>query len=90
MTKIPGFLVAADAIVPCRACGAAEGEPCRPLRKRGKFVKLAPGAVHIGRRLHRLLLTARASAAERALLEEAAARMLAEHLRERRALAHKG
>jgi hypothetical protein len=35
-----GFLVAADAIVPCKACGAAEGVPCKGLKR---------NYVHIGR-----------------------------------------
>jgi hypothetical protein len=54
---IEGFLHAADAIVECRACGATYGEPCKPQPKdKGK---LLPGYVHIGRRVKRLMLTAR-------------------------------
>jgi hypothetical protein len=72
---IPGFLVAADAIVPCKACGAEEGEPC-------KGDELEAGFVHFGRRLRRLLLTARAPE-KRDAFEAQAVEMLREYMREK-------
>jgi hypothetical protein len=65
-----GFAVAADAIVACGVCGAKEGKPCKPVKKdRGKPWRL--GTVHIGRRIKRLLLTAKATPEERAKIEKA-------------------
>ena len=75
--EIPGFLIAADAIVPC-ACGAVEGEPCVTTAKDKKPLK--PGHVHIGRRVRRLLLTARCAPGERERLEAEAVTMLIEAL----------
>jgi len=73
---LAGFVDPADAIVACRGCGAAEGVPCR-----GKGLK--PGFVHFGRRVRRLLLTAKAPE-RRARLEAKALRMLRAHLRRER------
>ena len=74
--KISGFLVEEDAIVPCW-CGAKEGQPCRPTAKdRGKPWK--PGQVHFGRRVRRLLLTAKATDAERQEFHRKALEMLRE------------
>lgn len=76
---LAGFLYSADAIVPCKACGAVDGEPCKG--------KLKPGFVHIGRRLRRLLLTAKArSNSERERFEAEAVKMLRGHLAARRVL----
>jgi hypothetical protein len=68
---IPGFAVAADAIVKCGACGAAAGVPCK---------KLGGGKVHIGRRVKRLLLTAKATREEREVIEEELLELLREEL----------
>ena len=76
---LAGFLYPADAIIPCKACGAVDGEPCKG--------KLKPGFVHIGRRLRRLLLTAKArSNSERERFEAEAVKMLRGHLAARRVL----
>jgi hypothetical protein len=70
-----GFLVAADAIVPCKTCGAAEGVPCKGLKR---------NYVHIGRRISRLLLSAGSPHPEkRAEFEAAAVKELQKYLRER-------
>jgi len=54
--KIKGFIVEEDAIVPCH-CGAKEGQPCKPSAKeKDKWIY---GYSHIGRRVRRLLLTAK-------------------------------
>ena len=74
--KLTGFLHPADAIVPCKACGAVEGEPCRSSPKD----VLKPGFVHFGRRLQRLLLSAKGRADEREKFEAKAVSMLREHL----------
>jgi hypothetical protein len=71
-----GFLVAADAIVPCKTCGAAEGVPCK-----GKGLKR--NYVHIGRRVSRLLLSARRPE-KREEFEAAAVKELHKFLREKR------
>ena len=76
---LAGFLTPADAIVPCKMCGAAEGEPCRS-RPKDKS-KLKSGFVHVGRRVARLLLTAKARGGERERFEEEAVKMLREDLR---------
>jgi hypothetical protein len=55
---LAGFLHPEDAIVPCGACGSAEGEPCKSIAKDKD--RLKPGFVHFGRRVRRLLLTAEA------------------------------
>lgn len=68
-----GFKVAADAIVPCKACGSVEGVPCV-----GNDLKR--GQVHFGRRLSRLLLT---DPEKRAAFERKALAMLHEELRRR-------
>ena len=74
---LAGFLYPADAIIPCKACGAVEGEPCKG--------KLKPGFVHMGRRLKRLLLTVKArSNSERERFEAEAVKMLRTYLAERR------
>jgi hypothetical protein len=73
--EIPGFLIAADAIVPC-ACGAVEGEPCITRAKDKK--PLEPGCVHLGRRVRRLLLTGRAPDQRERLEAEAVAMVLEE------------
>jgi hypothetical protein len=79
---IPGFLTAADAIVPCGTCKAAEGKPCTPVpRDKGR---LKPGYVHIARRVKRLLLTARGTSAQREDFERKAVEMLREWLLEKR------
>ena len=75
---LAGFLSPADAIVPCKQCGVAEGVPCRPLPKDKD--KLKSGFVHFGRRIQRLLLTAAARGDERERFETEAVRMLREHL----------
>lgn len=77
-----GFRVAADAIVPCAACGAVEGVPCKTVPRDKVPLKL--GQVHFGRRVRRLLLTARARGKERERLEAEAVEMLREHLAEQR------
>ena len=82
MKTIPGFLHAADAIVPCKACGAREGQPCVPQDK--DLGRLKPGYVHFGRRLSRLLLT-RERWWERDKLEEELVDLLAKELAEKRA-----
>jgi hypothetical protein len=66
-----GFLVEADAIVPCLTCKVAEGVPCKGLKR---------GYVHIGRRVKRLLLTA-SKPEKREEFEAEAVKMLREHLR---------
>jgi len=78
--KVNGFLIAADAIVPCGFCGAVEGEPCREVGKKD-LGRLKPGFVHIGRRVKRLMLTAR-DVSKRDALEERAVSELKEWLRE--------
>jgi len=75
---LSGFLHPADAIVPCKTCGVVEGEPCKPLPKDKDQLK--PGFVHFGRRVQRLLLTAKARGNEREQFEEKAVKMLREHL----------
>jgi hypothetical protein len=65
-----GFLIAADAIVPCKACGVPEGVPCMGLKN---------GQVHFGRRVRRLLLTAGAPE-KRDEFEARAVAMLRKHL----------
>jgi hypothetical protein len=79
---LSGFLHPADAIVPCKRCGAVEGEPCRSLPKDKD--KLKPGFVHFGRRMRRLLLTAAARGDERERFERDAVKMLRQYLAERR------
>jgi hypothetical protein len=71
-TVFQGFLIAADAIVPCKACGVPDGVPCTGLKD---------GQVHFGRRLSRLLLTARAPE-KRDEFEAKAVAMLRKHMRE--------
>ena len=44
---LAGFFHPADAIVPCKRCGAVEGVPCRPLSDTEKGT-LKPGFVHLG------------------------------------------
>jgi hypothetical protein len=73
-----GFRVAADAIVPCKLCGAAEGAPCVTMPK--DKAPLGLGVVHFARRVRRLLLTAGAAPEKRARLEAEAVKMLREHL----------
>lgn len=79
--KIKGFLVAADAIVPCphKGCNAAEGQPCHKV----KDERLHRGDVHFGRRLKRLLLTAK-KPHEREALEAEAVKLLKEYLKEKK------
>jgi hypothetical protein len=72
-----GFIVAADAIVPCKECGATEGVPCKPL----KGEELKAGYVHFGRRVARLLLSA-GNPAKRAAFEAAALKELRAYLKE--------
>lgn len=76
--KIPGFLIAADAIVPCARCGATEGAPCTTMAKDKEPLK--PGHVHLGRRVRRLLLTARCTPDQRERLEAEVVSMLIEEL----------
>ena len=72
---LAGFRYPADAIVPCKMCGVAEGEPCR---------SLGLGFVHVARRIARLLLTAKArSSEERERFEVEAVKMLRKHLMEK-------
>jgi hypothetical protein len=79
---LAGFLHPADAIVPCSACGAAEGVPCRSVAKDKD--RLKPGFVHFGRRLRRFLLTGGARSAEqRKRFEAEAIKMLRRWLAER-------
>ena len=79
---VRGFAVAADSIVCCphKGCAATEGAPCHKVRGE----QLPPGAVHLGRRLRRLLLTAKANPEERAAFERDAVSMLLAHLRDKR------
>ena len=78
---IPGFQQEADAIVAC-ACGAKEGQPCKPSAKdRGK--PWAVGQVHFSRRMRRYLLTGKATAAERDAFEKKAVEMLRQELKKR-------
>ena len=72
-----GFFVAADAIVPCKVCGAVEGEPCAPC----EGDELKRGYVHFSRCLSRLLLTAKARPGEKEIFERKALKMLREHLK---------
>jgi hypothetical protein len=78
---LAGFLHPADAIVPCKTCGAAEGVPCKSIAKDKE--RLKPGFVHFGRRLQRFLLTGAARSDERERFEEAAVKMLRQYLAER-------
>ncbi len=85
---IPGFLIAADAIVACRGCGAAVGRPCfdTPRTLRGKSGKrqrepLRPGHVHFSRRILRLLMTGSATADEREKIEGELVELLREDLK---------
>ena len=82
MRKIAGFAVEADALVPCGVCGAREGKPCKSTQndKRRK-VLLKPGIVHFGRRVKRLLLTARAAPGERERVEAELLKVLRAELR---------
>ena len=80
---LAGFLQPADAIVLCKTCGAAEGEPCRPVLEKEKET-LKPGFVHFGRRVSRFLLTAKARGGERERFEAEAVKMLRTYLAERR------
>jgi hypothetical protein len=94
MNGIPGFLIAADAITACRACGAAVGKPCfdteRTLRKKSKErPPLKPGCVHFSRRIARLLMTGSATAAERERIESELVDLLREDLK-RAAWARRG
>lgn len=77
--NLKGFLFVADAIVPCKVCGAPEGVPCEEF---GDNKKLRRGAVHFNRRLARLLLTATAPM-KREALEAAAVKELRKYLREK-------
>lgn len=79
-----GFVDPADAIVPCKRCGAVEGEPCRTLATAKKVEKLKKGFVHISRRIARLLLTARRPDLREGF-ERDAVKLLKEHLKEKRA-----
>ena len=79
---IPGFVVAADAIVACPACGAAVGSPC-DATGRERAGALQPGHVHFGRRVRRLLLTASAAPGERLQIERELVELLREELLER-------
>lgn len=65
--RLRGFIVAVDAIVPCKVCGARIGERCVTTDRDKK--KLRYGYVHFGRRLDRLLLTAGAPRREREKIE---------------------
>jgi hypothetical protein len=77
---IAGFLDPADAIVPCKVCGSAEGVPCKGTKPRD--VKLLKhGFVHFGRRVARFLLTA-GHPSKRADFERAAVKMLQEYVLE--------
>lgn len=73
-----GFIIEADAIVPCKVCGAIEGETCRSV----KGHRVGAGQVHFGRRVSRLLLTAKATAASRQAFEARALVELRKWLRE--------
>jgi hypothetical protein len=75
---IKGFLTAADAIVVCKVCGAKEGVPCEGSNK---GAELKPGYVHFGRRVKRLLLTARATQAQRTAFEKKAVKMLIDSMK---------
>jgi hypothetical protein len=77
---LAGFLHPADAIVPCRSCGATEGIPCKSIAKDKD--RLKPGFVHFSRRLQRFLFTA-AAPAKRKQFEAAAVKMLRAWLAER-------
>lgn len=78
---LAGFLHPADAIVPCKACGAAEGVPCKSIAKDRE--RLKPGFVHFGRRLRRFLLTGAARGDQRKRFEDEAVKMLRKWLAER-------
>lgn len=81
---LAGFLDPADAIVPCKGCGASEGQPCRFTKQRPHDLDFypQPGAVHFGRRLRRLLLTA-ARPHLREEFEKKAVEMLRDFLKEK-------
>lgn len=72
--NLRGFLLIADAIVPCKTCGAVEGVPCEGLA-------LPNRGVHVSRRIARLLLTA-GNPAKRDTFEAAAVKELRKYIRE--------
>ena len=78
---LAGFRHPADAIVPCSACGATEGVPCKSIAKDKD--RLKPGFVHFGRRLRRFLLTGAARGDQRKRFEDEAVKMLRKWLAER-------
>jgi hypothetical protein len=79
---LAGFLHPADAIVPCKICGAVEGVPCRSVAKDKD--RLEPGFVHFSRQLRRVMLSAGGALRQREKFEAEAVKMLREYLAEQR------
>ena len=82
---LAGFLHPADAIVPCKTCGAVEGVPCRSVAKDKD--RLKPGFVHFSRRLRRVMLSAGGALRQREKREKfeaEAVKMLREYLAEQK------
>lgn len=61
-------MVIEDLIIDCKVCGAPKGTACKPTARDKKWT---PGWSHFGRRMKRLLLTAKGTSEERRRFEQA-------------------